>query len=52
MDPREEDVLKVHGASIEIATMLGTALMNMMPVVTAKYALNLSHSLWQPYKLR
>jgi hypothetical protein len=37
---REEDARKVHEAAIEIAMELGTALMKMLPDLTAKYAIN------------
>jgi hypothetical protein len=37
---REEDARNVHEAASEIAMELGTALMKMLPGLTAKYAIN------------
>jgi hypothetical protein len=37
---REEDARKVHEVATEIAMELGTALMKMLPGLTAKYAIN------------
>jgi len=39
-DRREEDARRVHQAASEIAGELGTTLMKMLPVLTAKHAIN------------
>ena len=39
-DRREEDAHKVHEAASEIALVLGTALMKLLPELTAKYGIN------------
>jgi hypothetical protein len=40
MDSREENAHKVHDAASEIATVLGANLMNLLPGITSKYAIN------------